>query len=114
MVYWVHQLLQVQDIQGYLKVNSATVGKLNEKKSDYEKLEEISCDCICVSGNWTPTVHLSSQSGNKLKFNEKINAFIPNQSRQNESTVGAANGTFTLKKSLEELQLLMDIEQVIL
>ena len=24
-----------------------------------------------------PTVHLSSQSGNKLKFDEKINAFIP-------------------------------------
>ena len=42
-----------------------------------KNLENASCDCICVSGNWTPTVHLSSQSGNKLKFDEKINAFIP-------------------------------------
>jgi len=88
--------------KGYLRVNSATIGKLNGDKSDYESLENISCDCICVSGNWTPTVHLSSQSGNKLKFDEKINAFIPSQSRQNESTIGSANGSFTLKKSLDD------------
>ena len=87
---------------GYRKVNSALIGKLNDKKSGYESLESVNCDCICVSGNWTPTVHLSSQSGNKLKFDEKINAFIPNQPRQNESTIGSANGLFTLKSTLEE------------
>jgi len=92
----------VANAKGYLRVNSATIGKLNNKKTNYENLENISCDCICVSGNWTPTVHLASQSGNKLKFNEKIGAFIPNQSKQNESTVGAAKGSFTLKESLEE------------
>jgi len=92
----------IVNAKGYLRVKSATIGKLNEKKSSYEKLENVFCDCICISGNWTPTVHISSQSGNKLKFDEEINAFIPNQPRQNESTVGSANGSFTLKKSLEE------------
>jgi len=92
----------IANAKGYLRVSSATVGRLNEKKSDYEKLEDISCDCICISGYWTPTVHLASQSGNKLKFDEKINAFIPHQPRQNETTIGSANGSFTLKKSLEE------------
>ena len=92
----------VVNSEGYLRVNSATIGKLNSDKTGYESLENVSCDCVCVSGNWTPTVHLSSQSGNKLKFDEKINAFIPSQSRQNESTIGSANGSFTLKKSLEE------------
>jgi sarcosine oxidase subunit alpha len=87
---------------GYKKVNSAEIGQLNKEKSGYENLENVICDCICVSGNWTPTVHLSTQSGNKLKFDQKINAFIPNQSKQNESTVGSANGSFTLKNSLEE------------
>ena len=88
--------------KGYLRVNSATIGKLNSNKSDYESLENVLCDCICVSGNWTPTVHLSSQSGNKLKFDEKINAFIPSESRQNETSIGSANGSFTLKQSLDE------------
>jgi len=92
----------VVNSKGHLRVNSAIVGKLNDNKSDYESLENISCDCICVSGNWTPTVHLSSQSGNKLKFEEKVDAFIPNQPRQNENTIGSARGVFTLKKSLEE------------
>jgi len=92
----------IANTKGYSKVSSALVGKLNNDKSGYENLENISCDCVCVSGNWTPTVHLSSQSGNKLKFDEMISAFIPNQSRQNETTVGSAKGSFTLKKSLEE------------
>jgi len=92
----------VANTKGHLRVNAATIGKLNSDKSDYENLENISCDCICVSGNWTPTVHLSSQSGNKLKFDENINAFVPNKPRQNENTIGSANGKFTLKKSLEE------------
>jgi sarcosine oxidase, subunit alpha len=92
----------VVNARGYKKVNAALIGKLNKDKSDYENLENVICDCICVSGNWTPTVHLSSQSGNKLKFSEKVNAFIPDQSRQNESTVGSANGLFTLKSTLEE------------
>ena len=92
----------IANTKGHLKVNSATIGKFNSDKSSYENLEEVSCDCICVSGNWTPTVHLSSQSGNKLKFNETIDAFIPGQSRQKESTIGSANGSFTLKQALED------------
>ncbi len=92
----------VVNAYGYKKVDSALIGKLNSKKNAYENLENISCDCICVSGNWTPTIHLSSQSGNKLKFDEKANAFIPNKSKQNESTTGSANGLYTLKKTLEE------------
>jgi len=92
----------VVNTKGYLRLNSATIGKFNNDKSGYEKLENISCDCICVSGNWTPTVHLASQSGNKLKFNETIDAFIPDQSKQNENTIGSAKGSFTLKQSLEE------------
>ena len=92
----------IANTKGYLKVNSAIIGKFNSDKSSYESLDEVSCDCICVSGNWTPTVHLSSQSGNKLKFNETIDAFIPSQSRQKESTIGSANGSFTLKQALED------------
>jgi sarcosine oxidase subunit alpha len=92
----------VVNSKGHLRVNSATIGKLNNDKSSYEHFEDVPCDCICVSGNWTPTVHLSSQSGNKLKFDEKINAFIPNRSCQNESSTGSAKGSFTLKQSLED------------
>ena len=86
---------------GYKKVKSATIGKLNKEKIDFENTEQIDCDSICVSGFWTPTVHLASQSGNKLKFNDSIDAFVPDKSKQNEHSLGAANGTFTLQDTLK-------------
>ncbi len=86
---------------GYKKVKSAKIGKLNKDKNSFEKIETIDCDCICVSGFWTPSVHLASQSGNKLKYEEKIDAFIPDKKKQHETSVGAANGSFTLKESLK-------------
>ena len=54
-----------------------------------------------MSGFWTPSVHLASQSGNKLKYEEKIDAFIPDKKKQHETSVGAANGSFTLEESLK-------------
>ena len=86
---------------GYKKVKSAKIGKLTKDKKFLESTETINCDCICVSGFWTPTVHLASQSGNKLKFDEKIDAFIPDKSKQNEKTIGSANGSFTLQETIE-------------
>ena len=87
---------------GYKKVKSAEIGKLNKDKTEFENIHTIECDCICVSGFWTPTVHLASQSGNKLKFNDQIDAFVPDKSKQNETSIGASKGTFTLKETLEE------------
>ena len=86
---------------GYKKVKSAKIGKLNKDKNSFEKIETVDFDCICVSGFWTPSVHLASQSGNKLKYEEKIDAFIPDKKKQHETSVGAANGSFTLEESLK-------------
>ncbi len=86
---------------GYKKVKSAKIGKLNKDKNSFEKIETIDCDCICVSGFWTPSVHLASQSGNKLKYEEKIDSFVPDKKKQHETSVGAANGSFTLEESLK-------------
>ncbi len=86
---------------GYKKVKSAKIGKLNKDKNSFEKIDTIDCDCICVSGFWTPSVHLASQSGNKLKYEEKIDAFVPDKKKQHETSVGAANGSFTLEESLK-------------
>jgi sarcosine oxidase subunit alpha len=70
-------------------------------KKNLVLVENIKCDCICVSGFWTPTIHLASQSGNKTKFNEDIDAFVPGTSKQNETTLGAANGSYTLDETLK-------------
>ena len=91
----------VVNANGYRKVKSADIAKISEDKTNLGKIENIVCDCICVSGFWTPTIHLASQSGGKTKFNEDIDAFIPSQSKQNETTVGSANGIFNLNDTLK-------------
>ena len=88
--------------QGYKKVKSADVAKISDNKEELGSIENIECDCICVSGFWTPTIHLASQSGNKTKFNEDIDAFVPSISKQNEKTLGAANGIYTLEETLKD------------
>lgn len=49
-------------------------------------------DLLCVSGGWTPTVHLFSQSGGRLRFDEALGAFRPDAGRQRVRVVGGANG----------------------
>ena len=88
--------------QGYKKVKSADIAKISDDKEELGSVENIKCDCICVSGFWTPTIHLASQSGNKTKFNEEIDAFVPGVSKQNEKTLGAANGIYTLEETLKD------------
>jgi len=87
--------------KGYKKVKSADIAKISDDKKHLSQIENINCDCICVSGFWTPTIHLASQSGNKTKFNEDIDAFIPGQSKQNETVLGSAKGIFTLEETLK-------------
>ena len=66
----------VVNANGYRKVKSADIAKISEDKTNLGKIENIACDCICVSGFWTPTIHLASQSGGKTKFNEDIDCLL--------------------------------------
>ena len=60
------------------------------------------CDCVGLSGGWTPAVHLFSQSRGKLGFDAAIDAFIPGTSAQAERSAGAARGTYQLLACLAE------------
>jgi sarcosine oxidase subunit alpha len=60
------------------------------------------CDCVGVSGGWTPAVHLHSQSRGKLVFRTEIDAFVPGVSVQAERSAGGANGTYDLAGCIAE------------
>ena len=60
------------------------------------------CDCVGISGGWTPAVHLFSQSRGKLGFEADIDAFIPAASVQAERSAGAARGSYQLSACLAE------------
>lgn len=60
------------------------------------------CDCVGMSGGWTPAVHLYSQSRGKLVYDEGLDAFVPGTSAQAERSAGAAKGTYDLAACLGE------------
>lgn len=62
----------------------------------------INCDFVCMSGGWTPSVHLFSQSRGKTQWSDDLAAFVPGESFQRERSAGACKGTFGLADCLSE------------
>ncbi len=52
----------------------------------------LDADVLLVSGGWNPTVHLFSQSGGALRFDDQQKAFVPHRPAQAGHLVGAAAG----------------------
>lgn len=73
-------------------------------------LEEIACDCLAMSGGWSPVVHLWSHCGGKLIWDEALAMFRPNPEKaplnqKGEGFVlaaGAANGHFSLSAVMQD------------
>lgn len=60
----------------------------------------LACDHLAMSGGYNPTVHLFSQSGGRLRFDERLCAYVPDRSVQDERSVGAARGAFSLSDAI--------------
>ena len=56
----------------------------------------LSCDLVCVSGGWSPAVHLFSQSRGRAGYDADALAILPQTSVQAERSAGAAAGAATL------------------
>jgi sarcosine oxidase subunit alpha len=54
----------------------------------------IRCDALAMSGGLSPTLHLYSQAGGRLRYDEGQACFVPGSCRAPLSVVGAASGDF--------------------
>jgi sarcosine oxidase subunit alpha len=65
--------------------------------------QEIACDLLLTSGGWNPTVHLFTQAGGKLSWDEAHACYVPGEAMQKgQYSVGASGGRFGLQGCLEE------------
>ena len=62
----------------------------------------IPCDLIAVSGGWNPSLHLHSQSGGRLDYDETLAAFVPGAPKQKTRSAGAARGQYALRAVLAD------------
>ncbi len=84
-------------------LRAVRVGELNVAGDGYAgALQRIDCDLLCVSGGWTPTVHLFSQARGRLDWRADIAAFVPGESSPALRSAGACRGSFALRACLEE------------
>jgi sarcosine oxidase, subunit alpha len=86
---------EVLGADGRLRVNAV---RLKHSSGD----RKVACDALLMSGGWTPSVHLFSQSRGKLTFDEPRQLFKPGASTQRERSAGACNATFDLAGALAE------------
>ncbi len=86
---------------GYKKINKISIMQLSKdgQKVVGSKIS-IDCDCLGMSGGWTPAVHLFTQSGGKLKFRDDDQVFIPDKYPSDQISIGSCNGEFTLDEIL--------------
>lgn len=88
----------ITSVKGKRSVSGVVAAPLH----DLSREQYFSCDMVCTSGGWNPTLHLQSQSGAKPVYSGDIAGFIPGKSVQAETTIGAAGGSFGLNECLTD------------
>ena len=86
---------EILGVDGRLRVKAVRLNVAGSRRT-------VACDALLMSGGWTPSVHLFSQSRGKLVFDEALQMFRPGTSVQRERSAGACNATFDLARALNE------------
>ncbi len=87
--------------RGGLRVTHARVARLWSDGRAGQP-DDIACDLIAMSGGWTPSVHLFSQSRGKLKFDARDADFPARARRRRTCLVGACAGVFDFAEALAD------------
>jgi sarcosine oxidase subunit alpha len=69
---------------------------------DLGRGDVVPADLLLMSGGWTPTLHMFSQSRGKLAWNADMQAFLPGKSAEAERSAGACRGTYDLEAVINE------------
>jgi methylglutamate dehydrogenase subunit C len=66
------------------------------------RTRRLDCDLVCMSGGWSPAVHLTSHGGIKPYYRDDIVAFVPGGYAAGQFGAGAVKGTFTLQTAISD------------
>jgi sarcosine oxidase subunit alpha len=93
----------VIDVRGRAQVKGVSIASWNGNAAAEVKVErQLGCDLLAMSGGWNPAVHLHSQSGGKISWDEQKHCFLPAESVQACTSAGAGNGTWDLTACMHE------------
>ncbi len=87
---------------GRLRVGTVELARVDEHGNVVEGTQTMPCDLVLMSGGFTPTVHLFSQSRGKLAWDEKTQSFIPGEAAERVRSAGSCRGVFALTAVLTD------------
>ncbi|WP_118134556.1 sarcosine oxidase subunit alpha [Oceanicella sp. SM1341] len=64
--------------------------------------EEIACDCLLMSGGWTPSLHLFSHTKGSLAWDEDRTTFLPADTPEDCVIAGAGRGLWGIAATLAD------------
>jgi len=85
---------------GRRRVSSIRLAQLDGHVPTTTQLQP--CDIVLMSGGYTPSVHLFSQSRGKLEWDERMQAFLPGAAAERARSAGACRGIFDLTAALTD------------
>ena len=93
----------VSDVAGRRRVTGARIARWNgDSRENVRSRIRIDCDLVAVSGGWSPAVHLHSQAGGRLAWDDSRLCFLPGETRQANISAGAGNGKQSLGECLSD------------
>ena len=93
----------VCDVAGRRRVTGASIARWSgDSWENVRSTIRIDCDLVAVSGGWSPAVHLHSQAGGRLAWDDSRLCFLPAEARQANVSAGAGNGKWSLGECLAD------------
>ena len=86
---------------GRLRVRNVTLGTV-APDGTIRPGETLACDALLMSGGFTPSIHLHSQSRGKLLWRAEEHSFLPGAPAEREHSAGAARGLDGLAAAFED------------
>lgn len=88
--------------QGRRGVSRVSLARVDDQGRLGNSTVDVDCDALCVSGGWSPALHLFAHSGGKTRFDAARGAIVPVEGTSPVLCAGAANGTFSIARSISE------------
>ena len=81
------------------KIDSLDIAEHDGQK--YNKVNQIKCDLVLVSGGWSPAVHLLSHRGVRPIWDPVNLCFLPNEIQEPITVTGSAAGIWNTDDCIE-------------
>ncbi len=96
----IHSGSAIKSVKGMRGVSGIVIANYNELTGELgDDSKSIACDCVAVSGGWSPAFHLTSQQGGKPTWDAELQAFLPGEPLQKWHGAGAMAGEFGLTRA---------------